>query len=186
MKKDDYVVDRFTNPSLRRLLGTGFFCAALAGIYGALHDQISFTISPEYFAYIKFRQFDWMGLESHPRLFAAAIGFMATWWVGFAGGWLLVRFAKSEPTAESNSGLAKALAVVLIVTVAGGLLGALLGWLRSTAEPGDLKVWKEILDSTQFQRLIIVTFLHWGSYIGGALGFVAAAIYYRRLSRRSL
>jgi hypothetical protein len=109
-------------PSLRRLLGTGFLCAVLAGIYGALHDQISFTISPEYFTCIKFQQFEWIGLGSHPRLFAAAIGFMATWWVGFVGGWLLVRLGPSEPSTESNSDLIKALTVVLVVTVAGGLV----------------------------------------------------------------
>ena len=34
-----------------------FVGAVLAGCYGALHDQISYTISPEYFTKVKFEQF---------------------------------------------------------------------------------------------------------------------------------
>ncbi len=170
-------------PSLRRLLWTGFIGAVLAGLYGALHDQISITISPEYFTHIKFRQFKWLGLELHPRIFAAIIGLMATWWVGFAGGWLLGRLGPSERSSESNFDLAKAITVALAITIVSGMLGALLGWIRSFAEPGDWKVWHEILDSRQLRGLIIVTYLHWASYIGGTLGLVAAAVYYRQLSR---
>lgn len=29
----------------------------ISGVYGALHDQISYTVSPEYFHAFKFRQF---------------------------------------------------------------------------------------------------------------------------------
>ena len=158
----------------------------LAGVYGALHDQLSFSISPEYFTYIKFRQFEWMGLASYPRLFAAAIGFMATWWVGFGGGWLLGRIGPSNPSSESNSDFARAVTVVWAVTEVCGFIGASLGWLRSFAEPGDWKVWQEIIDTQQLRYMIMVTYLHWASYVGGALGFVVAAIYYRRLSKSSL
>ena len=55
----------------------------IAGLYGALHDQVSFTISPEYFTRFKYDQFgfdpQWFGGDRHT---VALIGFLATWWVG--------------------------------------------------------------------------------------------------------
>ena len=39
------------------MLGIAALGAVLAGCYGALHDQISYTISPEYFTKVKFEQF---------------------------------------------------------------------------------------------------------------------------------
>jgi hypothetical protein len=52
--------------------------AVCAGIYGVLHDQISFTISPEYFTKVKFRQFGYADFGGPPRVFAGEIGFLAT------------------------------------------------------------------------------------------------------------
>jgi len=173
-------------PRFARLLRTSILCAALAGVYGALHDQISYTISPEYFTFIKFPQFQWMGLSSYPRLFVAAIGFMATWWVGFAGGWLLGRLGPTEQSSESKNNLWKALTVAFAVTIVGGVIGVLLGYLRSQGELGDWKVWLEFLDAGQLRDLIIVAYLHWASYIGGTIGIIAAATFYRRLSRKRL
>ena len=54
----------------------------LAGIYGSLHDQVTYSISSEYFTIFKFDQFgfqDWG--NNNPRLTTAIIGFLATWWV---------------------------------------------------------------------------------------------------------
>ena len=39
-----------------------FIAVLLAGIYGMLHDQVTYSISPEYFTVFKFEQFgfqDW-------------------------------------------------------------------------------------------------------------------------------
>ncbi|WP_271785384.1 hypothetical protein [Aquimarina algiphila] len=48
----------------------------IAGVYGILHDQISFSISPEYFTKFKFPQFQigFMG-QNQPRLSASIVGF---------------------------------------------------------------------------------------------------------------
>ena len=50
----------------------------IAGLYGALHDQLSFTIAPEYFTRFKYDQFGfepaWFG--GH-RPTVAVIGFLA-------------------------------------------------------------------------------------------------------------
>jgi hypothetical protein len=42
---------------LPRLVGYTILGAALGGIYGVLHDQLTYTIGPEYFTRLKFDQF---------------------------------------------------------------------------------------------------------------------------------
>ncbi len=41
-----------------------FFAILLSGLYGIIHDQISYTVSPEYFTKFKFQQFGIAGDES--------------------------------------------------------------------------------------------------------------------------
>ncbi len=65
----------------------------IAGIFGILHDQITYTISPEYFTRMKFDQFSYADFGYPPRIFVAEIGFLATWWVGLIAAWFLARVA---------------------------------------------------------------------------------------------
>ena len=69
----------------------------IGAIYGVIHDQITYSISEEYYTKFKFIQFgleDWgLGhnvgtltspeiILEQPRFGAAIIGALATWWVG--------------------------------------------------------------------------------------------------------
>lgn len=57
----------------------------LSGIYGILHDHITYTMSPEYYTRFKFIQFQLAVEDTHinnPRLMVSFTGWMATWWVG--------------------------------------------------------------------------------------------------------
>ena len=47
---------------------------ATAGLFGALHDQISYTVAPEYFTRFKFIQFDLLDERVPERLRVAAVG----------------------------------------------------------------------------------------------------------------
>src|SRR5258708_14664894 len=53
----------------------------IAGSYGALHNQISYTVSPEYFHAFKFGQFG-IPNELRGRVGAAIVGWRASWWMG--------------------------------------------------------------------------------------------------------
>ena len=53
-----------------------------AGLYGVLHNQISYTVSPEYFTRFKFVQFGLTELELPERVRASMVGFQASWWMG--------------------------------------------------------------------------------------------------------
>ena len=52
--------------------------ALIAGAYGILHDQITYTISPEYFTKLKFEQFHYANFGLPRRVFVGEVGFLAT------------------------------------------------------------------------------------------------------------
>jgi hypothetical protein len=89
-----------------------FIPAALlvAGLFGALHDQISYSVSNEYFTKFKFAQFHLLNPDTPTRLHVAAVGFVASWWMGIPLGLLtgIVGFIQRTP-----EHMAKALALSL-------------------------------------------------------------------------
>ena len=62
--------------SLTSMLRYAMLGALLAGFYGVLHDQITFSISHEYFTRLKFSQFHYANFGLPPRVFVAEIGFL--------------------------------------------------------------------------------------------------------------
>ena len=62
------------------MLGIACLGSAIAGLYGVIHDQITYSISAEYFTRLKFIQFRWADIGLPTRAFVAEIGFLATWW----------------------------------------------------------------------------------------------------------
>ena len=52
-----------------------------AGLYGIIHNQISYTVSPEYFHAFKFQQFN-IPPSLQNRIGASIVGWGASWWMG--------------------------------------------------------------------------------------------------------
>ena len=61
----------------------------LAGLYGMAHNQISYTVSPEYFTKFKFWQFGFTDPRLPERVRASLVGFLASWWMGLPVGLLV-------------------------------------------------------------------------------------------------
>jgi hypothetical protein len=65
-----------------------FFGPLIAGAYGALHDQLAYTVSPEFFTKFRFPIFN-IAPDTNPRWGAAVVGFKNTWQVGLVLGGIL-------------------------------------------------------------------------------------------------
>lgn len=160
--------------------------AVVASAYGAVHDQVSFTISPEYFTRLKFEQFAWADPRASgapDRVFVGLIGVLATWSVGLVAGWTLARFGFREPETASWRDVVRALGLVLGVAATCGVVGGVLGWIASR---GDLRGWEEWrvgLELRDVPSFVVVAWLHWASYLGGAAGVVVAVLRVRRAER---
>ena len=163
-----------------------FFSAIIGGIYGVLHDQISYTFSPEYFTELKFNQFGLYWAYDVPRLGAAAVGWIATWWMGVLVSLLLGGFGFfwfSTP-GDMASSLMRAVLVVVGVALLTGLLGLAWGYIR--VNPSNVENYLRFVpDTVQNQvQFVRVGFMHNASYLGGLTGLIAGIIYLNRQKRK--
>ena len=76
---------------LPQIAGHATVGALVAAIYGIVHDQITYSISPEYFTRLKCIQFHYANFGLPHRVFVAEVGVLATWWVGLIAGWFNAR-----------------------------------------------------------------------------------------------
>lgn len=142
----------------------------MAGGFGIIHDQVTYTISPEYFTRMKFDQFRSADFGFPPRVFVAEIGFLATWWVGLISGWFLARLAIPRCDAPTGKVLA-AMLVIMTAAVSCGIIGGLSGPFFLERRTG----WRESMDSmgvTDHPAFLRVAGIHLGSYAGALFGWI--------------
>ena len=168
-------------PVLRKAALLALTGALIAGAFGILHDQITYTISPEYFTRLKFDQFRAADFGFPRRVFVAEIGFLATWWVGLIAAWFLARIALPKFHSPEKRVLS-AMAVLVGITIVFGVAGYFIGPTLFENRPD----WRAALDSmgvtdtTAFNR---VAAIHLGSYAGAFLGWIAMMVKFARCQR---
>lgn len=155
---------------------TIFLSSLLAGCYGVIHDQITFTISNEYFTKFKYIQFainpeDFGG----HRVSISIIGFLATWWMGMIIGFVLgfVGLLFKDYKLMSRA-LIASVPIVLFTAVLFGLIGFLYStfYLVNTEVSWGLP--ETLVDRKGF---VVVGSIHNFSYLGGAIGLLVALVY---------
>ncbi len=158
--------------------------ALISGAYGVVHDQITYSISEEYFSKMKFEQFDYADFGWPVRWFVAEIGFLATWWVGFFGGWFLARIA--FPVWPFRIAFRKVMSGFLIM-LACGLAGAIGGYLWGLWRMDAISPWVGmaedlgIVDVGAFTR---VGYIHLAGYVGGLVGLIGSIVALLRARKR--
>jgi hypothetical protein len=155
---------------------TIFIVILISGIYGIIHDQITYTISPEYFSKFKYSQF---GFEPNDfgghRQTVAAIGFLATWWVGIPLGVLLALTGLIFPDHKTmRRAITKGVFIIFLTAIASGFIGYLWGKYHLVNTGVNWWMPAGLIDRTHF---IIVGSIHNFSYLGGGLGLLFAIIY---------
>lgn len=148
----------------------------VAGLYGVAHNQVSYTVAPEYFTKFKFRQF---GLSHTPlpeHVRASMVGLLASWWMGIPIG-LLVGAA-----GFIHRGHRRMLRISLwsLLVTAGftllfGLGGLLYGYFQTAhIDVGEYRGWFIPDDVTDLRRFLCARYMHNSSYLGGTLAIGVA------------
>lgn len=173
-----FLVPRIALRDLPPMFAAGFIGALVAGIYGILHDQVTFSISPEYFTRFKFEQFRWANLGLSDRLFVAEIGFLATWWVGGFCGWFLAR--RQIPGQTRVVAWQKIMLGCGIIVLSAFLSAAVgNGYGLCRGPNGDYTEWRTMLAYLHVQdqwSFIRVAYIHNASYLGGLIGLILGLI----------
>jgi hypothetical protein len=168
------------------LLLTIIISIALAGLFGILHDQITYSISHEYYTKFKFHQFGLTNKETeaifpNPRIAVSKVGFMATWWVGKWIGIILgltgLIFIDHK---KMFNAIFNALLITFITTMLFSFAGFLYGKYQLAITGVDWWLPDNLIDRKNF---IIVGSIHNFSYLGGASGLAIGAIYLMRKNK---
>jgi hypothetical protein len=171
---------KFPIALLPRMLACGAVGAVIAGLYGVVHDQFTYSISQEYFTNLKFAQFHYADFGFPRRVYVAEIGFLATWWVGFFAGWFIARLAIPRFEPQRVRKLCSTGFTILFVVAA---IGTAFGYVFGLVHKPDLTSWESIglqLHVADLRSFIRVAYIHNGSYAGGFIGLIAALIYVRK------
>jgi len=171
----------------------------LGGIYGIVHDQITYTISNEYYTKFKFIQFglqDWGMGENvgtpktpevqlwNPRLGASIVGFLATWWVGMIIGIVLGLIGLIHKNGKEMFQITmKASLMTIGIALIAGIIGLIYGKLVLTNDPPNWFLPENLINRTNF---IMVGSMHNFSYLGGFVGMMISVIYSIRKKKKSI
>lgn len=152
----------------------------IGGVYGIVHDQLTYTISPEYYTKFKFYQFGLMdsrneALFPNPRTMVSLVGFLATWWMGLFIGIILGMLGFIHPESKHMLRVTmKAMGMTMAVALVTGLIGFTYGKLFLAKTGVDWLLPKNLIDKENF---IAVGSMHNFSYLGGVAGLLAGIIY---------
>jgi hypothetical protein len=156
------------------ILKFAFTGATIAGVYGIIHDQITYSISHEYFTKFKFTQFIYADFGINDRFFVGTIGFIATWWVGFFVGWFLGRrFVPGQSRHKARQKIFIGFIVVFVLSVTFAFSANI--YVTFLDSESVLSNWFYTLDhygiSTR-HAFIRVAYIHNSSYLGALIGLL--------------
>jgi hypothetical protein len=162
-------------PKYAALAKLFIFGAIVGGLYGALHDQITYSISPEYFTKMKFAQFHYADFGLSKRFFVAEIGFLATWWVGAFCSLVLALIAVTLwPAKQAFRRVIPSIGIILATATATGIVFAIRGKLIPASELEDWVTYRYAYGLEDLPAFVQVAYIHNGSYLGGLIGLIAA------------
>lgn len=149
-------------------------------MFGILHDQITYSLSEEYYTRFKFVQFgliekQGMTMEMNHRLGAVIVGFGATWWVGIPIGLfyaITLMFFKS--TENLYKLYYRTIALTFAITIATSFAGYIYWKFFLEQNPPNWYLPETVRDRSSF---FCVGSIHNFSYLGGGFGLMAGMLY---------
>lgn len=178
------------NATRWREYGFLLFATIAAICYGVVNDQITSTISWEYFYYGKDLA-EKLGPKLPPdpvklRLFAALVGVQASWSAGLilGVGLLLANNPSKRLARLSYRELFGMIPVLFIVTATAAATGAALGYLGFLTRFHEDFAYMVRTNLWRPKRFMAVYGIHLGGYVGALLGLITAVVLVIRRRRR--
>lgn len=152
----------------------------LAGLFGIVHDQISYTISPEYYTKFKFVQFGLTESTLPERVQAGIVGFQASWWMGLFIGLLVGMVGFMHRGARRMFVITlRSFVLAVAFTLFVSLLGLAYGFTQtSSVNLAAYPDWFIPEGIVHLRQYLCVGYMHNASYLGGALAIVVAWAYH--------
>ena len=159
-------------------ISTVLLLTIAAGMYGIIHDFITYKISHEYYTKFKFVQFGFIApdnkLPINTLQLLVATGWAATWWVGCLAGLVFSLVAVYNTKIKNSIAFTLRATVILFLTaIVSGLLGYNIGHFATPLSLPDLAEFcYECATIKKPANFTTAGYIHNFSYIGGLLGIV--------------
>lgn len=152
-----------------------------AGLYGVLHNQISYTVSYEYFTKFKFNQFN-IPATIQDRVGAGIVGWFASWWMGLilSAFFIPIGFFYCKQTNYFKN-MHKTYIIVMVNAFFISLVGLLFGYVTIQEDVFNAN-FPNVVHQVDFAR---AGFMHNMSYFGGVIGTILGIISIIVLRNRS-
>ena len=170
-----------------------WICIAVlaAALYGIANDQITVTISPEYFSVFKREQFALLLeqvclLDAPTRSQALVVGIAATWWYGlFLGIVLGFSGMVGQYAPLSTSRYVSALAWVMATTLGASVFFGATAYLVEPLIRPDASHWPFLTGIHDVRPAFAVCWWHNGAYLGAFVATIAAGLRAQKQRRLS-
>ena len=157
-----------------------------AALYGVVNDQITVSLSPEYFSVFKRHEFWWLLAswnltDASTRLQAVAVGIAATWWFGLLLGLILsiAGVVGKEPPLGTTEFLRLVGLTMLVTAFCSAIFGAAAYLLAPAIRP-DASNWPFLDGIRDVRAAFGVGWWHNGAYLGALLGTIVACYQAKR------
>lgn len=155
-----------------------FVIVVVCGVFGIVHDQISYTVSPEYFTKFKFNQFN-TPIALPDRINVSIVGWGASWWMGIPLGiFLLTPSLFYQNVGNQVRSSAKAIMLTFSIVSLSSLIGLTIGYLATrNFDLNGYSNWyipDELHDPRQFIR---AGWMHNASYLGAILAMIVVFVW---------
>lgn len=158
------------------------FSTILGAIYGIVHDQITCSISEEYFTKFKFIQFGIEYGHFSLREGATIVGLSATWWVGLIIGLVLGPLSLIfRSIKQMRRSFTKAITLVFLLAILYSIIGYIVG--ATFINPAN-HINKVPVGVENIKDFVLVGTIHNFSYLGGLFGQLVGVFYMLRQNRK--
>ena len=160
----------------------GILSIILASLYGILHNQISYSISSEYFTKYKFDQIGkWLHQVENERIAISFVGFVSTWWFGLLIGLILGVIAMFQPNSKNMwKSVIGAILRTLGIAIGIGIIGILVGKFIISNINVNWDLPTELIDRRSF---LTAGTMHNFSYLGGIIGLIYGIVYQLKIKK---
>lgn len=167
---------------MRKLIVFGlliFIAIGAAALYGILHNQISYTVSPEYFSKFKFRTFELTDIDLPERVRASIVGFYASWWMGVPIGALIAMPGFAQRGYQNMFRITlRAMLLAVGFTLLFGVCGLVFGYYETASiDISEYGNWYIPSDVENLRGFLCAGYMHNSAYLGGTMSIIVGWIY---------
>ena len=147
----------------------------IASVFGAIHNQISYSVSSEFFKNYIFGMFgtnEW-NLKNE-RIEASVVGIIGTYWFGLILGTIYTIIFVFMNTKSNFKNILNAILINISFAILGSLIAYLIAKFFVSYENSGVFM---DFGTQNPQNYLEAAFMNTGSYIGGIIGIVVGIIY---------